>query len=107
MVSRDDGKVVLWPVYFDAATPRPWRRVAKNVAVPAPTADEVARAAQALRLKAIVERDIPHPLGRERTGRVLLDARGSKTVLVRQVAEKLKEMRAAEPQAAAPAPKRK
>lgn len=95
MVSKDEGKIVLWPAYFDADAPRPWRRVAKGIAVPAPTADEVAKAALALRLRPILERDIPHPRDHARAGRVLLDARGSKTIIVRQVGEKLKELRAA------------
>jgi len=98
LVARDDGKFVLWPVYFDAKASRPWRRVARDIAVPDVRADEVARAAQALRMRVVLERDVTHPgRSREHGGRVLVDARGTKTVLVRQVGEKVKELREADP----------
>ncbi len=96
MVSRDEGKVVLWPVYFDAAARRPLRRVRKSLAVPEPKADEIAKAAQALRMRPVLERDAAHPATWwRRDGRVLVDARGSKSVLVLQIGEKLRELRAA------------
>jgi signal recognition particle subunit SRP19 len=91
MVSRDDGKLVLWPVYFDASEPRPWRRVPKELAIKEPTAEAIARIAAELRLKPVLEKGVAHPkrwwLGE---GRVLVDARGAKSVLIQQIAERLK-----------------
>lgn len=92
MVSKRDEKLVLWPLYFDRDTPRPWRRVPKELAVERPTAEDVAKAAQQLRLRPVLEKGRAHPSRwYERAGRVLVDVRGSKSVLVRQIAEKLKE----------------
>lgn len=102
MVSKRDEKLVLWPLYFDKNTPRPWRRVALDVASDKPTAEEVAKAAQALRLRPVIEKGVAHPSRwYERAGRVLVDIRGSKSVLLRQIAEKMIEKPAASAQPAA------
>lgn len=99
-MSKDDGKLVLWPVYFDINEPRPWRRVPKELAVPEPTAEAIARIAAELRLKPVLEKGVCHP---KRwwlaEGRVLIDVRGAKSVLLTQIAERLKA-------AQAPAPKK-
>lgn len=88
MVSRDEGKVVLWPLYFDRSEPRPWRRVSKDLALDDPTAEAVANAAAKLRLKPILEKGVPHPKRWwKNEGRVLVDARGAKSVLIQQIAE--------------------
>jgi signal recognition particle subunit SRP19 len=98
MVSRDDGKVVLWPCYFDKAEHRPWRRVPKHLAIEGPTADAIAKVCAAMHLKPVLEKGVAHPKRWWKAeGRVLIDARGSKTVLLQQIAEKLREA----PQAAA------
>lgn len=104
MVSKRDEKLVLWPVYFDIEAPRPWRRVPKDIAVYAPNADEVARVAQELRLHPILEKGVAHPFAWfTRSGRVLVDIRGSKSVLVRQIAERLSEIRRERDAKSAPA----
>lgn len=90
MVSKRDGKLVLWPIYFDRNSPRPWRRVALDVAVEKPSAEDVAKAAQDLRLRPVLEKGVAHPSRwYDRGGRVLVDVRGSKSVLLRQIAEKM------------------
>ncbi len=94
MVSKRDAKLVLWPIYFDAQEPRPWRRVPRDIAIHAPTADAIAKAAAKLRLSPVLERGAAHPrTGYAHDGRVLVDVRGSKGVLVRQIAEILSEGR--------------
>ena len=91
MVSRDDGKVVLWPLYFDRSEPRPWRRVPKELALDDPTAEAVAQAAAKLRLRPILEKGVSHPKRWwKNEGRILVEARGSKSVLIQQIAELLK-----------------
>lgn len=107
MVTRDDERYVLYPAYFDAKVPRPLRRVPTEVAVPGPTAEQVAKACARLRLKPVLEKGKHHPSRWHRSeGRVLIPVRGSKAVLVRQVAEELKKIRA-ELAEAAPAKKGK
>ena len=91
MVSRDDGKVVLWPLYFDRAEPRPWRRVPRELALDDPTAEAVANAAAKLRLKPILEKGVSHPKRWWKSeGRVLVDARGAKSTLLAQIAETMR-----------------
>lgn len=94
MVTRDDELYVLYPAYFDAKAARPLRRVARELAVPSPTAEQVAKACARLRLKPVLEKGKHHP-GRwhKQEGRVLVPVRGSKAVLVRQVADELKALR--------------
>ncbi|HET6403577.1 MAG TPA: signal recognition particle subunit SRP19/SEC65 family protein [Candidatus Thermoplasmatota archaeon] len=94
MVSRDDGKLVLWPLYFDLNEPRPWRRVPKELAVNEPTAEAIARIAAELRLKPVLEKGVSHPKRWwKEEGRVLVDVRGAKSVLIQQIAERLKATR--------------
>lgn len=91
MVSKRDNKLVLWPVYFDVAQSRPKRKVPKNLAVHEPTAEAIANVAAKLRLNPVLERGAAHPSSWwKRDGRVLVDIRGSKPVLLRQIAEGLK-----------------
>ncbi|MFA5862657.1 MAG: signal recognition particle subunit SRP19/SEC65 family protein, partial [Candidatus Thermoplasmatota archaeon] len=91
MVSRDDGKLVLWPCYFDKAEHRPWRRVPKTIAVENPTAEAIAKICAGMHLKPVLEKGVAHPKRWSRAeGRVLIDARGSKSVLLQQIGEKLK-----------------
>ena len=91
MVARDEGKLVLWPLYFDAAEPRPWRRVAKEYAISDPTAEAIAKIAADLRLKPVLEKGVAHPKRWwKNEGRVLVDVRGAKSVLIQQIAERLK-----------------
>ncbi|HEX2022526.1 MAG TPA: signal recognition particle subunit SRP19/SEC65 family protein [Candidatus Thermoplasmatota archaeon] len=81
---------MLWPLYFDAAEPRPWRRVPKEMAVADPTADDIARIAAELRLKPVLEKGVAHPKRWwKNEGRVLVDARGAKSVLIQQIGEML------------------
>jgi signal recognition particle subunit SEC65 len=91
MVSRDDKKLVLWPVYFDISQPRPWRRVSKELAVEEPTAEAIAKIAAELRLKPVLEKGVAHPMRWwKEEGRVLIDAKGSKSALLQQIAARLK-----------------
>lgn len=91
MVSRDDGKLVLWPLYFDRSQPRPWRRVPKDLAVENPRADAIANICAELRLHPVLERGASHPKRWwKEEGRVLIDVRGAKSVLIQQIAEILK-----------------
>ncbi|HEV8594677.1 MAG TPA: signal recognition particle subunit SRP19/SEC65 family protein, partial [Thermoplasmata archaeon] len=89
--------IVLYPAYFDAERSREsGRRVARKAALHAPTVDEIAAAAGVLGLKPKVEADSAHPSTPwKRDGRVLVRADYFKTSVVRKIAEKMKEARAA------------
>ncbi|MFW5958408.1 MAG: signal recognition particle subunit SRP19 [Natronomonas sp.] len=64
---------VIWPAYLDAECTRSeGRRVPKDLAVPEPTADEIARAVQQVGYDAVIERDQSYPREYETRGRVLV-----------------------------------
>ena len=64
---------VIYPAYFDAALTRgDGRRVPQDLAVEAPTVDEIARAVQQVGYDAVVERDVTYSREHEPRGRVLV-----------------------------------
>lgn len=80
---------VIWPAYLDAEVSRSkGRRVPRDLAVPEPTVDEIAAAAQQVGYDAIIERDRTYPREYEPRGRVLVkDADdASKNDLVQAIA---------------------
>lgn len=65
---------VIYPAYFDAALTRgDGRRVPQDLAVEAPTVDEIARAVQQVGYDAVVERDVTYAREFEPRGRVLVE----------------------------------
>lgn len=98
MVSKRDEKYVVYPCYFDSLSPRPRRRIPKDLAVRGPSVDEVAKAALALKLSPVLEKGRAHPSKPwEKSGRVLVEMRGEKGALLRQMADKLREHRGQAP----------
>jgi signal recognition particle subunit SRP19 len=91
MVSRDDNKYVIYPVYFDSTVSRlNGRRVAKKHAVEKPSLENLAKAAKSLGLNPVLEKDAVHsstPWKKE--GRILVEKKGSKTKLLLQLANRL------------------
>lgn len=103
MVSKRDARYVVYPCYLDAGTPRPLRRVPKALAVRGPSAEEVAKAALALRLSPVLEKGRAHPSRPwAKEGRVLLEMRGEKGALLRQIAQRIREARGVAQAAAQP-----
>ena len=88
---RSNGKIVLWPVYFDAAST--WdggRRVPKVLAMRAPRTEDLVKAAVEAGFKAELQPGAAHPSKPWfKTGYVLVDAKGPKAKVIRLVAEKL------------------
>lgn len=91
MVSRDDEKYVIWPLYFDKTRSRlQGRKVAKKHAIEKPTVDAIAKAAKALGLNPIVEEECAYPADHwKKTGRVLIDKKTTKSKLLVQIATRL------------------
>jgi len=91
MVSRDDGKIVVWPAYFDKnATRDQGRRVPKNLAVEKPSVESIAKAAQSLGLNPVLEKQAAYSARHwERKGRVLIDKKGTKIDLLKKIAKRL------------------
>lgn len=96
MVSRDGGRLVLWPRYFDASLTRAaGRRVPQSLAVREPDAKWVASAAKKAGLEPDVEEEARHPSIPYRVvGRVLVAAEGGKEAVLRRVAEQMGKTKA-------------
>ena len=64
---------VIWPAFLDAERSRSeGRRVARDLAVPDPTVDEIAQAVQQVGYDAVIEREKTYPREYEARGRVLV-----------------------------------
>jgi len=90
---RGRGKLRVWPVYFDASLSRgEGRRVPRSKAVRDPTAEDVEKAARRLGLNPVLEAAAKYSKQPWRpVGVVIVDKRGSKTRIIRDIAEELKK----------------
>ena len=91
MVSKSDGRWVVWPRYFDAELTRAQgRRVPKAVAVREPRSGPIAEAARTLGLDPVFERESAHPnRWWQSEGRVLVAKKWSKEETLRKIASRL------------------
>ena len=94
MAVDPENAIVLWPAYFDLRLSRAeGRRVPKKEAVEAPTAQMLFEAVKQLQLDCILELEKTYPRFWYRaTGRVLVEPRLDKTLLIEGVAKKLKSI---------------
>lgn len=91
VVGRDEGKLIVWPHYFDRGLTRAQgRRVPADLAVEEPRATKVAQAARTLGLKPELDETARPPGSWHRTrGRVLLPKSGKKEEILKQIARRL------------------
>ena len=91
---RGRGKIRLWPAYFDASyTWGEGRRIPISLASRSPKVEELEKAAQILGLNPILEPGAAYSkYPWRRTGVVLVDKKGSKTQVLREIAKKLREL---------------
>ena len=91
MVSKDEDKYVVWPIYFDKSLSRlNGRKVAKKHAVEKPTSEDIAKAAKSLGLHPILEKDASHPSRCwKKEGRVLINKKDPKSKVLVQIANRL------------------
>jgi signal recognition particle subunit SRP19 len=91
MVSRDDKKYVIYPIYFDRSISRlKGRKVSQKHAVEKPSLENIAKAAKSLGLNPILEKNATHsstPWKRE--GRILIGKKGPKSKLLLQLSNRL------------------
>lgn len=90
MVSKGQGKIVLWPHYFDARLSRSaGRRVPSSLAVSSPDVKWIESAARKAGLDPVAEEGAKHPsIPYKVVGRVVIEARGKEEIL-RQVAKQM------------------
>jgi len=96
MMLKDKTKLVIWPVYLDATKSRGEGRIlsAKD-SVKSPVLREIEKAAKELNLAPVVETDKSYPKSWWSTGgRVLIDKKGPKSLMAKQIAMRINETRA-------------
>lgn len=91
MVSRDDNKYVIYPVYFDKAISRSkGRKVARKYAIEKPSLENLAKAAKSLGLTQILEKEAIHSSKPwKKDGRILIEKKDTKLKLLLQIAGRL------------------
>ncbi len=90
----DKDRYVLWPAYFDRRRSRgDGRRVAKDIAVPNASADEIVKAAKKLGLNPVKENKAYPGRWWKREGQVLVDKTESKTKILREIALEMSKSR--------------
>jgi signal recognition particle subunit SRP19 len=94
MAVDPENAIVLWPAYFDLRLSRAQgRRIPKKEAVEAPTAQMLFEAVKQLQLDCILELEKTYPRFWYRsTGRVLVEPKLDKTLLIEGVAKRLKSI---------------
>lgn len=92
---RDKDKYVIWPAYIDKGNTRSHGRIIpKRMSVTSPELNEIVRAAKELGLNPIVEKDKAYPKSWWKArGRVLVDKKGVKSGIAREIAKKIGKMR--------------
>lgn len=95
---RRKGKVFLWPLYFEASiSRREGRRLPKELALRGASLQELVKASEALGLHPEEVSTAAHPSQPWRkTGVVLVEKPHSKPLLLRLIAEKMRENRSLE-----------
>ncbi len=88
---NEKGKLIIWPVYLDATRSRAEGRIlSTRDSVKSPVLKEIEKAAQELKLNPVVEPDKAYPKSWWTvSGRVLVDKKGPKSVVVKQIAQKI------------------
>lgn len=92
---RDKDKYVIWPAYIDKGNSRSGGRIIpRKISVTSPELNEIVKAAKELGLNPKVERDKAYPKSWWKvSGRVLVDKKGIKSGIVREIARKIGDMR--------------
>jgi len=92
---QKQGRIVLWPVYLDSTKTRSeGRRVSKKLAVPAPKMEEIHKVAVSLGFRPEIVSNAAHPsFPWQKTGLIVTPKKGSKTQIIRKIAEKVLESR--------------
>ncbi len=88
-------KIVIWPAYLTAGkTKGEGRIIARKNVVKSPKIEEIEKVARMLNLEPEVEKEKAYPKTHwEKSGRVLVNKRGRKGDIVKEIAKGIKEMR--------------
>lgn len=88
-------QTVIWPVYLEAGkTKGKGRIISRRNAVKSPKVEEIERVAKMLNLEPVVEKEKAYPKTHwDKSGRVLVNKKGRKGEIVKEIAKGIKEMR--------------
>ena len=91
MVSKNEGKYVVWPIYFDKSISRnEGRKISRKIAKEKPSVDSIFNICKSLGLNPILEKNKSHPSKHwKNEGRILIDGKGSKNKILKQIANRL------------------
>ncbi|MCJ2513952.1 MAG: signal recognition particle protein Srp19 [Candidatus Thermoplasmatota archaeon] len=89
MVSKDDHKLIIWPIYFEKNISRSkGRKIAKKFSLEKPDVEKIAKAAKTLGLSPIIEKNASHPYRSwKKEGRVIIDNNDTKSKIIFQIAK--------------------
>ena len=89
MVSKDDHKLIIWPIYFEKNISRSkGRKIEKKFSLEKPDVEKIAKAAKTLGLSPIIEKNASHPYRSwKKEGRVLIDNKDIKSKIIFQIAK--------------------
>jgi len=91
---RNKDKIILYPAYFDSSkTKSGGRKLQKKLCIQSPKLQELENAARALGLEPASEQKSYPKSWWERSGRVVVNKKGKKGEVIREVARKLRESR--------------
>lgn len=92
---KDKGKLVIWPAYIDQTRSRSnGRIISRKSSVKEPQLNEIKEAALELGLNPEVEAEKAYPKAWwEVSGRVLVDNKGPKSVIAKQISAGIKKTR--------------
>lgn len=98
MMMKDKGKLVIWPAYIDQTKSRSSGRIiSRKNSIKEPHLNEIKEAARQLGLNPEVEPEKAYPKSWwEVSGRVLVDDKGPKSVIAKQIASTIKKARGQE-----------
>jgi signal recognition particle subunit SRP19 len=91
MVSKNEDKYVIYPVYFDKNLSKSeGRKIAIKNAVDKPNIEAISKAAKSLGLHPVLEKNVCHPSHYwKKEGRLLIDKKDTKSKLLVQIANRL------------------
>ena len=89
---RNNGKLVLWPAYFDTDLSwRDGRRVSKNLSLRAVKADEIYKVTEELNLNPIInEKAAFSKMPWRKNGMVIIKKTGKKSDIIKNIARKMR-----------------
>jgi signal recognition particle subunit SRP19 len=91
MVSKDDHKLIIWPIYFDKNISRSkGRKIEKKYSIDKPDIEKIAKSAKSLGLNPIIEKNASHPSKHwKKDGRIIIDKKNVKSKIIHQIGKYL------------------